>query len=400
MFHPIPEQKGALLWVFCRCGARFFQSLPAIVPRVAYNGFMKPETALLWWYLNILPNRKRYDMLIETFGSLDEATRNMTSEMLRELGCKKETILEIFRKKEEFDPKKYETELQRRSISLISIEDDLYPGQLKTIEDAPVFMSYHGDMSVLNQPLIALVGTRNMSSYGKRVAGMLVPDLVRSGVVTVSGLALGIDAEVARETMRVGGKTVAVLGGGLGAIYPKTNELLAQEIVKSGGLLISEFPLHMTPERFTFPSRNRIIAGLSLGTVVLEAAEKSGAIITAELALDYNRSVFSVPGSVFDPQCNGCHALISKGEAKLISSAHDILLEVGIMASDRAEPILFNPGTKDEECVWKTLTTIPQGIDELVDRSGVAVGTISTVLTIMELQGVVKNIGGGQWVKS
>jgi len=361
---------------------------------------MKPETALLWWYLNILPNRKRYDMLVETFGSLDVATEHMTSDMLRELGCRQETILEIFRRKEDFNSKKYEAELRRRNISLISIEDDLYPGELKTIEDAPVFMSYHGDMSILNQPLLALVGTRNMSPYGKRVVGSFVPDLVRSGVVTVSGLALGIDAEVAWQTMAAGGRTVAVLGGGLNAIHPKTNELLADEIVKRGGLLISEFPLHMTPERFTFPSRNRIIAGLTLGTVVLEAAEKSGAIITAELALDYNRGVFAVPGSVFDPNCAGCHALIAKGEAKLVSSADDILLEVGIMASNRAEPISFIPNSSEEEVIWKTLTTMPLAMDTLVERSGLCVSAVSTALTVMELQGAAKNVGGGQWVRA
>ncbi len=361
---------------------------------------MKPETALLWWYLNILPNRKRYDMLVELFGSLDEATRNMTSPLLRELGCRGETILDIFRKKEEFDAGRYADEMARKNIALVSIEDELYPEQLKAIDDAPVFMSYHGDMSLLGQPLIALVGTRNMSPYGKRVAGMLVPDLVRSGVVTVSGLALGIDAEVARETMRAGGKTVAVLGGGLGAIYPKTNELLAGEIVANGGLLLSEFPLHMTPERFTFPSRNRIIAGLSLGTVVLEAAEKSGAIITAELALDYNRSVFAVPGSVFDPNCAGCHMLISKGEARLVSSARDVLVELGIMASDRAEPISFLPGSPEEEALWKALTAMPLAMDDLVERCGLPVSAVSTALTVMELQGVAKNIGGGKWVRA
>lgn len=361
---------------------------------------MKPETALLWWYLNILPNRRRYDLLVERFGSLEDATHALDSDLLRQLGCRETTVVEILGKMETFDARKYADAMERNSVSLVSIEDDAYPESLRRIEDAPVFMSYHGDISILDQPLIALVGTRNMSPYGKRVAAMLVPDLVRSGVVTVSGLALGIDAEVARETMHAGGKTVAVLGSGLGAVYPKANELLAREIVAGGGLLLSEFPLGMTPERFTFPSRNRIIAGLSLGTVVLEAAEKSGAIITAELALDYNRNVFAVPGPVFDPNCAGCHALIAKGEATLVSSARDILLNVGIMASDRAEPISFIPASETESTVWASLTAMPQPMDELVERSGLAAGAVSAVLTVMELQGVVKNVGAGQWVRA
>lgn len=359
---------------------------------------MKPETALLWWYLNILPNRRRYDLLIEGYGNLDEVT--LDYKLLRELGSREETAHEIIQKMESFDAGKYVEALRKKKVSLLTIEDEAYPSALKTIEDAPVFMSYHGDIMLLDRPLIALVGTRNMSPYGKQVVGSLVPDLVRSGVVTVSGLALGIDAEVARETMRSGGRTIAVLGNGLGAIYPKANELLAQEIVKNGGLLLSEFSLHMTPERFTFPSRNRIIAGLSLGTVVLEAAEKSGAIITAELALDYNRSVFAVPGSMFDPQCAGCNALIAKGEARLVCSAKDILTEVGIMASDRAEAISFDPGSEDERNVWESLTGIPQTLDGLVEKCGLPAGVIGSILTMMELQGVAKNIGCGQWVRA
>lgn len=360
---------------------------------------MKPETALLWWYLNVLPKRKRYDMLVDCFGSLDEATANMTAGMLGELGCREETAADILRKKEEFDPGKYAAEMERRNIRLLSIEDDAYPECLRTIGDAPVFLSYHGDITVLHQPLIGLVGTRDMSPYGKRVTGAFVPDFVRAGVVTVSGLALGIDAEIAKETLAAGGRTVAVLGGGLGAIYPKSNERLAEEIVAKGGLLISEFPLGMEPTRYTFPARNRIIAGLSLGTVVLEAPVESGAIITAELALDYNRGVYAVPGPVFEPRCEGCHALVRRGEATLVTSATDVLQDIGIMASSRAETVSFIPTNGNESAVWNVLTAMPQCVDDLVERSGLPASSVFGVLTVLELQGVAANIGGGQWVR-
>lgn len=334
-----------------------------------------------------------------TYGSLDEALPKLSAELLRELGCREETVREVFLRLEEFDPARYLKEMQKRDVQLLSIEDESYPPILKTIPDSPIFLSYRGDLSILEQPLIALVGTREMTQYGKRVAGDMTPDIARAGVVTVSGLALGIDAEVARETLKVGGKTVAVLGGGLATIYPKEHETLAENIVKSGGLLLSEFPLEMEPARFSFPSRNRIIAGLSLGTVVIEAAEKSGAIITAELALDYNRAVFAVPGPVFEPRSAGCNRLIARGEAKLVTCAKDVLEEVGIVASERAEPVSFSPASPMEEAVWNALTTMPQAMDDLVAKTGLGAGEISGTLTILELQGIVRNVGGGQWVK-
>jgi len=359
---------------------------------------MKPETAILWWQLNILTKR-RYDLLLESFGSLDDALANLSAPMLRELGCREETVAAVFAKLAAFDPVRYAEDMARHAVRSLSIEDDAYPAALRTIDDPPLFLSYRGDLSILGQPLVAVVGTRDMSSYGKRVAGDFVAQFARAGVVTVSGLALGIDAEVARETLDAGGKTVAVLGGGLSTIYPKEHEMLAGNIVGGGGLLLSEFPLGMEPGKFTFPSRNRIIAALGLGTVVIEAAEKSGAIITAQLALDYNRSVFAVPGPVFEPRSAGCHALIARGEARLVASAREVLQEVGIIPSTRAETISFDPASPMEELVWNSLTGMPQAMDELVTKTGLTAGDISGTLTILELQGVVKNVGGGQWVR-
>lgn len=386
------------MWVFCRLGARFFPALRPVCPCIPYNGFMKPETAILWWQLNLLTKR-RYDLLLQAFGSLDDALANVSVPMLRELGCREETIPAVFARLAEYDAARYGKEMERHAVRLLSIEDDAYPAALRTVDDPPVFLSYRGDLSVLAQPLVSVVGTRDMSSYGKRVAGDFVARFARAGVVTVSGLALGIDAEVARETLDAGGRTVAVLGGGLSTIYPKEHETLAENVVDGGGLLLSEFPLGMEPGKFTFPSRNRIIAALGLGTVVIEAAEKSGAIITAELALDYNRSVFAVPGPVFEPRSAGCNLLIGRGEARLVASADEVLREIGIIASLRAEPISFDPSSPMEESVWNSLTGMPQAMDDLVEKTGFAAGDISATLTLLELQGVVKNVGGGQWAK-
>jgi DNA processing protein len=209
---------------------------------------------------------------------------------------------------------------------MIRVADDVYPTQLKTIDDPPIFLYYKGSLEITKQPCIAAIGTRTMSAYGDRVTEAFVPPLVRAGMVTVSGLAYGIDAAVAKETLLAGGNTIAVLGHGLGMISPKAHRMLADDIVTHGGLLLSEFPLDVRPDKYTFPARNRIIAGLSLGALILEATEDSGSLITADLALDYNRDVFAVPGNVFDPNYAGCHALIRKGSAQLVTTRKQSVL--------------------------------------------------------------------------
>ena len=235
---------------------------------------MSLETALLWSWLNIL-STKRYDALRKVYGSLDEASGHINEELLRNLGCREDTVYLTLNRLEEFDADRYQKELDRRDLRLLTIEDNLYPSKLREIGDPPIFLYARGDLSILDQPCLALVGTRDMTPYGKRVTEAFVPQIVRAGVVTVSGLALGIDAEVAKETIAAHGTTVAVLGHGLGSIYPKSNAQLAEKIVQSGGILLSEFALDIAPDKYTFPARNRIIAGLSLGTVVLEAGDDS-----------------------------------------------------------------------------------------------------------------------------
>ncbi len=360
---------------------------------------MKREIALRWSWIHVL-NRKRYDMLRESFGDLDRAFEELTPEMLSELGCKEETVHIAFNRLDEFDVDSYEIELKKRGLVFQTCEDADFPRALLEIPDAPVFLYSKGDLSILNQPCLALVGTREMSDYGKRVVSHLIPDIVQAGLVTISGLAFGIDAEVARETLRAGGKTVAVVGHGLAMIYPKANERLAEEIVQKGGLILSEFPLDTNPDKFTFPARNRIIAGLSLGTVVVEAAEASGSLITAELALEYGRDVFAVPGPIFDPNFVGCHELIGKGQAKLITSAQDILSDLGIVASNRAQSEeVYTPESTEEAKIFEALTSMPSNMDELAEKTLLDIATLNAVLTILEMRGAAKNVGTGVWVR-
>lgn len=359
---------------------------------------MERTTALIFSWLNFL-NKKRYDILCEKFGSLDQALQHLDQELLAGLGCQEETQFRVLNRLDEFDPDVYAQELSKRSLTLLSLEDDTYPAALRNISDPPVFLYVMGSLDILLQPTIGCVGTRDMSTYGKRVVEHFVPAFVSAGMVTVSGLALGIDAEVAKETIHAGGKTVAVLGNGLADIYPAANKKIAEQIVENGGLVLSEYPLDATPDKFTFPARNRIIAALSLGTVVLEAGEGSGALITADFALEYCKEAFAVPGQIFDPLYRGCHQIISTGQAKLVSSPEQVLQEIGIVALEKASVDTFEPEDAEEAAIYSQLTTMPQSTSDLVEKAALDAAIINAKLTMLELAGRVKNVGNGMWVK-
>lgn len=354
---------------------------------------------LFWSCLQVL-TRDRFEALIKVFGTLEDAAAHVDGELLRGLGCREQTITSVLERMAKCDPEEEEILLTSSEARLISFADPSYPDRLRDIPDAPVFLYVQGDLTVLDQPSVALVGTRKMSGYGRRVAQEFTQAFAHAGITTVSGLARGIDAQVAQQTMDAAGKTVAVLGQGLLTLSTPA-KFLADRIIEAGGLILSEFPLRMGPDMFTFPLRNRIIAGLSLATVVLEAPESSGALITAKLAFDYGRDVFAVPGQMFDPNFVGCHALIQKNQARIAPSPRDVLEDIGVIVPD-ADPdrVLYVPQNPEEESVLKVLMTMPQNVDELVGKSGLTAGSLSAVLTVLELNGVVRNLGAGQWVRT
>ncbi len=354
---------------------------------------------LPWACLNIL-TKKRYDFLQQEFDDLAEAWLALDHDLLKKLGCKEETILKLLNEVEELDLDQHATMLEKEDIRLITIDDAPYPDDLRQIADPPVFLFAKGNLELVQKPSIAIVGTRSMSPYGKRVVEHLVPEFVRAGLATVSGLAMGVDAEVAKQTIDSRGSTIAVLGHGLAAIYPKTNARLAENIIKNDGLLLTEYPLHIRPDKFTFPARNRIIAGLSLGTVVAEASAQSGALITASFALEDGRDVFAVPGQIFDPNFEGTHQLIAKSGAKVILSASDILQELGIVAPEKESQSHYKAQTPEENTLMKHLHSMPQSIDDLVEKSGLPVALLNSTLTLMELKGGAKNTGMGMWVRT
>ncbi len=281
-------------------------------------------------------------------------------------------------------------------ITTISINDAAYPPALKEIHNAPRTLYVRGTLPARDALALAVVGTRTPSAYGKQITPGIVRELVRHGATIVSGLALGIDGIAHEATLASGGVTVAVLGSGIddASIYPPSHKTLARRILESGGALISEYAPGTTPERFHFPERNRIIAGLSRGVLIIEAKEKSGALITATLALKENRDVFAVPGPITSEHSRGPNRLLREG-AKAVLDAYDILEEYGIYTA--ADTTNEQALSENERAILKLLADGPRFADELSAATGRAPAELTTTLVALELAGRIINLGGGRF---
>lgn len=343
--------------------------------------------------------KTRYDAVMQLYGSLAEALPQVGEPFLKALGCRDEGMRDALLRLEEFDLSRYVKRLEQANIRFLTITDADYPALLRELPDPPVFLYAQGDLSLCACPSVALVGTREMTKYGRRVTELLTTDIAEAGMVTVSGLAHGVDTVVAEETLRVGGRHIAVLGHGLSVIYPAKNAELAKDIVAKGGLILSEFPLDYPAGQYTFPARNRLIAGLSRGTVVCEAPAKSGALITAEFALEQGREVFAVPGPITELTYEGCNRLITRGQAKLVTNAADVLEELGVVVSQKKERA-FESDDPIQKAVWKALSQIPMTADDLVQELRADPPAVGVALTMMELAGAVRSVDGGKWVRS
>lgn len=306
--------------------------------------------------------------------------------------------------------------MESTGVQLIGFDSERYPPLLRLIAAAPVALYVLGSAEVLLSAQLAIVGSRNPTAGGARTARDFAAFLARGGLTITSGLALGIDAaahegalECALESPLDGkGHTVAVLGCGLDQVYPPENTALAARIVASGGALVGEFPPGTAPRRENFPRRNRLISGLSLGTLVVEAARQSGSLITARLATEQGREVFAIPGSIHNPLARGCHELLRQG-AKLVETAADILVELKIpftkqditeSAGSLVVGAVMVPGLdKDYEILLDALGFEPQSIDALVDRTGLQSSHLASMLLILELEGRVGLHPGGQYAR-
>jgi DNA processing protein len=282
--------------------------------------------------------------------------------------------------------------------------DPNYPQQLKEIADPPPIIFARGDIDLIHFPQIAIVGSRNPSSSGLQIAYEFAQSLAGSGFTITSGLALGIDAASHRGALSVQGATVAVTGTGLDRVYPAAHKDLATEIV-STGVILSEFPPGTLAKANHFPRRNRIISGLCMGLLVVEAAKKSGSLITARMALEQNREVFAIPGSIYNPLARGCNSLIREG-AKLVETTQDILEELAPHINDRPLPqaITKNTATNDltpeQQNLLNHIQFSPTLIDQLVLTTKLTVDNISSHLLILELQGYISLTHGGGYQRN
>ncbi len=295
---------------------------------------------------------------------------------------------------------------QQPNNHLITLQHPLYPPRLREIHDPPPLLFVHGDPEILSTPQLAMVGSRNPSISGKETAHEFAYHLAASGLGIVSGLAIGIDGACHSGALAADGITIAVTGTGLDRVYPASQHTLAHEIGQHGAL-VSEFPPGTRVRPGNFPRRNRIISGLSLGTLVVEAADKSGSLITARLASEQGREVFAIPGSIHNPLARGCHKLIRQG-AKLVETAGDILEELAPLLGER-EPTQTNhlpsnqqdqPLDPDYQRLLECLGFDPVQIDLLIQRSGLTAEEVSSMLILLELEGHVSSAPGGMYCRT
>ncbi len=336
---------------------------------------------------------KRFALLQERFGELSKAWHASNAE-LRSVFGEGKTVDALIQEKQKLNPQENWMRIQNAGVSVVTRLDDTYPELLKEIHNAPAVLFYRGSLPHPDQTLLAVVGTRVATSYGKAVTSQLVEPLANAGLSIVSGLALGIDGLAHEAALAAGGKTYAVVGTGLDLVYPPQHATLADRIVKEDGAIISEFALGMEPLAQNFPQRNRIVAGMCRGTLVIEAGERSGALLTAKLALDENREVFCVPGNITQETSRGTNKFIRLG-AQLVTSADDILTALNLEKSGVENPAK-PPHTSDdpvEKNILEHLSHNPIHVDELSRLCDCDPSVITAALVVLELQGHVRNAG-------
>jgi DNA processing protein len=360
-----------------------------------------PDVLKYWVGFSLVPGigRIRISQLIDRFGSLADAWKASEPE-LRHAMLDSRSINALLLSRSRLSLEAEMEKLARHKVEAIPCDDPRYPSRLKEIHDYPPVLYVRGTLPPEGHPCVAIVGTRRPTIYGRQVAEEMAADLARNDTTIVSGLARGVDSIAHQSALEHGGKTIAVLASGLDIVYPAENLKLAQRIMASGAL-VSEYPLGVRPRAENFPLRNRIMSGLSLGVLVVEAGERSGALITAFQALEQNREVFAIPGSILSSTSKGTNRLIQEG-AKLVCRCTDILEELNLsMVTPRQLEIKeFAPANEAESGILEQLSPEPSHIDEICRRSGLAMPQVSSTLAMLELKGVVKQVGSMNYVRS
>jgi len=339
----------------------------------------------------------RIKLLLSYFGSA-EKTWKAERKKLIEIGLKEKTVNDFINFKDGLEPSEYFNRLKKLSINYITYKDSNYPQNLLEIDSAPPALYIKGEIVSSDINAVAIVGARKMTSYGREVTEKFAGELASYGLTIISGLARGVDTIAHKGALSVGGRTLAVVASGLDKIYPPENTALANEIIKNGAI-ISEYPLGYPALPTNFPTRNRIISGLAKAVLVVEGETKSGTLLTAGAAAEQGRTVFAIPGQITSPMSGAPLFLIQNG-AKMAISVNDILDELNLQVKVDREAIEgVLPSGKDEERLIEILSNEPLHLDEIARISSQPVNEISARLTIMELKGMVRNLGGGVYKK-
>lgn len=359
---------------------------------------MFDEETLYWVAFSLIKGigAVRFRYLLSEFGTMKNAWE-ATPLALVKAGLSPKLVQNLLDLRSQIQLSQLKERLVAAGIQVMTWQDVSYPRRLKEIDQPPPVLYVRGEIKAEDEIAVAVVGTRRLTTYGRQIAEEIARGLAQNGVCVVSGMARGVDAVAHESALDSGGRTLAILGSGVDRIYPPEHRKLAERIARQGAL-VSDYPPGTEPDATNFPPRNRIISGLSLAVVVVEAGEKSGALITASFAADQGRDVFAVPGNIKAPQSVGTNRLIQKG-AYPFMSVDDLLatLDITVMHQQQAARKVL-PADATEARVVQVLHDQPQHVDEIARLAGMPVAQVSSALTMLELKGLAKSVGGMSYV--
>ncbi|MGZ9224454.1 MAG: DNA-processing protein DprA [Anaerolineales bacterium] len=338
----------------------------------------------------------RMQALIQHFGDLELAWKASPADLV-EAGLGRKVIERVIQAREEVDLIKLWEKIESQGIKILTWQDESYPGRLKEIDQPPPVLYIRGEYLPDDLFAVAIVGTRRVTAYGRQITEEMSSFLAANGITVISGLARGVDAIAHQSTLKAGGRTIAVLGSGVDKIYPPEHRGLAEQMMERGAV-ISDYALGTPPDASNFPPRNRIISGLSLAVVVIEAGETSGALITAEFAAEQGREVFAVPGSILAPQSKGTNKLIQRGALPLLTM-NDLMqaLDLTRVGEHKAARKVI-PTDETEARLMNVLGSEPLHVDEIRNQAELPIEKVSATLALMELKGMVRQVGGMNYV--
>lgn len=357
-----------------------------------------PDPRMYWVGFNMVKGigPVRFKTLVDAFGS-PEAAWNASPEAMAQAGLSRKIVTAFQRLRKDVSLEQVWERLQSLNVQVLTWDDESYPRNLKEIDQPPPVLYVRGSLTPEDEWAVAIVGTRRVTAYGRQVAEEVAATLARNGVTIISGLARGVDSIAHQAALNAGGRTLAVLGNGVDLIYPPENRKLTSQITERGAL-ISDYALGTPPDGVNFPPRNRIISGLSLAVIVVEAGQTSGALITAGFAAEQGRDVFAVPGNINAPQSKGANRLIRDGAMPLLNP-QDVLeaLNLTMVVEHQAVRVAL-PTDPVESRLYKLLSHEPKHVDEIRAQADMPIEVVSATLVMMELKGMVRQVGGMNYV--